>query len=682
MSSKPRIQVQGLTKTYHLYRRPGDRLLQMVLRRLRPGARLYQEFHALRDVSFTVADGEVLGIVGQNGAGKSTLLQLVCGTLTPTAGTVTVRGRVAALLELGAGFNPEFTGRENVYLSAAVLGLSRAEIDARFDAMVDFAGIGPFLDQPVKTYSSGMFVRLAFAVASSVDPDILVIDEALAVGDGAFARKSFERILELKERGVTILFCSHALYQIEAFCTRALWLDAGQVRMLGAPAEVVAAYGQHLAALAAPPAPAPQAAPAPPPAGSGRITGVRVRLDGHEGQDLAGRSGESRLEVAVSFSLDPALPDPTVGVVLDYGTAVAAASAVTKSDGAAVTRHPSGCGVAVVTFPALALRKGPYRVSAYLACEGAMHLYDQAVAVASLTLEDPAPEPGLVRLPHGWRTGHLLVHGRPFRVDAADSLGLLATGGVFEPAETAFLERVLRPGMRCLDAGANMGYHTLRMAQLVGPEGLVTAVEPHPANQELLAANLAPEIAAGLVRLVPAALGAASGRLRLYQAANGGMHRLYPSVTCGEDWVEVDVIPGDTLELAPLHLVKLDVEGAEPAVLAGLAQTLAASPDVALLAEFSPLAMREAGFLPQDLVAALADQGFVPHELAPHGRTTPVDPAALAAACSRIPEDGFQALLAAVAGKSAQAQAEAATAFLHACGYGRPLVETLVWQRR
>ena len=180
MSFSPAIHAQQLGKTFQLYDRPIDRLKQMVAR---GDKRYYREFAALHDVSFELQKGDVLGLVGRNGAGKSTLLQLICGTLTPSAGQVAVRGRIAALLELGAGFNPDFTGRENIYLNASILGLSKAEIDERYDAIVDFSGISDFIHQPVKTYSSGMYVRLAFSIATSVDPDILVIDEALSVGD-------------------------------------------------------------------------------------------------------------------------------------------------------------------------------------------------------------------------------------------------------------------------------------------------------------------------------------------------------------------------------------------------------------------------------------------------------------------------------------------------------------------
>jgi lipopolysaccharide transport system ATP-binding protein len=224
MTVRPVIQAKHLGKCYRLFERPQDRLKQF----FSPAHKKhYREFWALSGVDLEVGQGEVVGIIGRNGSGKSTLLQLVCGTLSPTEGEINVHGRVAALLELGAGFNPEFSGRENVFLNGAILGVSRAEMEARFDEIVAFSGIGDFIDQPVKTYSSGMYVRLAFAVAVHIDPDILIIDEALSVGDGAFARKSFERIMALKEKGATILFCSHSMYQVEVLCQKALWLDAG-----------------------------------------------------------------------------------------------------------------------------------------------------------------------------------------------------------------------------------------------------------------------------------------------------------------------------------------------------------------------------------------------------------------------------------------------------------------------
>lgn len=247
MSSEIDIRVRNLSKVYRIYERPEDRLIQMAtLGRVRR----FTEFPALTDVSLDIRRGETVGIVGRNGCGKSTLLQIICGTLQPTSGTVEVQGRVAALLELGAGFNGEFTGRENVYMNGAILGFSRDEMDARFEQIAAFAGIGDFIERPVKTYSSGMFVRLAFAVATAVEPDILVVDEALAVGDEAFQRKCFARIEAIKERGGTILFVSHGSQTIVQLCDRAILLDGGEKILEGRPKLVVGQYQRLINASA------------------------------------------------------------------------------------------------------------------------------------------------------------------------------------------------------------------------------------------------------------------------------------------------------------------------------------------------------------------------------------------------------------------------------------------------
>lgn len=240
------VEVRRLSKSYLVYGKPQDRLKQSLVPRLqrllgRPTHRYYSEFWALRDVSFDVRRGETVGIIGRNGSGKSSLLHVICGTLSPTSGDVEVRGKVAALLELGSGFNPEFTGRENVYLNGAVLGLTRAEVQARFKEIEAFADIGSFIDQPVKTYSSGMAVRLAFAVIAHVDAEILVIDEALAVGDAAFTQKCMRFLRAFKKRG-TVLFVSHDASSIVNLCDRALWLHEGRVQQFGAASDVSNAY--------------------------------------------------------------------------------------------------------------------------------------------------------------------------------------------------------------------------------------------------------------------------------------------------------------------------------------------------------------------------------------------------------------------------------------------------------
>jgi lipopolysaccharide transport system ATP-binding protein len=227
------ISAKNLSKCYEIYEQPGDRLRQFFssFRRFLPWIgvkRYFREFWALRDVSFSVSRGETLGIIGKNGSGKSTLLQIICGTLAPTTGGVDVRGKVAALLELGSGFNPEFTGRENVYLNASILGLSEEQIDARFEDIKKFAGIGDFIEQPIKTYSSGMMVRLAFAVIAHVDADILVIDEALAVGDAIFTQKCMRFIREFQKKG-TLIFVSHDMGSVLNLCESVIWLDNGNI---------------------------------------------------------------------------------------------------------------------------------------------------------------------------------------------------------------------------------------------------------------------------------------------------------------------------------------------------------------------------------------------------------------------------------------------------------------------
>lgn len=241
------IRVENLSKCYQIYASPRDRLKQFVLPRLQrlvgqSPNQYYREFWALNNVSFAVKRGETVGIIGRNGSGKSTLLQMICGTLNPTHGSIETTGRIAALLELGSGFNPEFTGRENVYMNAAVLGLSKDETDARFDDIAAFADIGDFIEQPVKTYSSGMTVRLAFAVQVAIDPEIFVVDEALAVGDEKFQRKCFARLESLKSKGSSILFVSHSSGSIIELCERTLLLDHGTRLMLGPAPEAIRAY--------------------------------------------------------------------------------------------------------------------------------------------------------------------------------------------------------------------------------------------------------------------------------------------------------------------------------------------------------------------------------------------------------------------------------------------------------
>lgn len=233
------ISVRNLSKSYRLFKHPGDRIKQFLTLGIR---HYHRNFSAMEDVSFDIYKGETVGIIGRNGSGKSTLLQLICGILNPSSGRILVNGRISALLELGAGFNPEFTGRENVYFYGALMGFSKTQMDERFDEIAAFADIGEFIDQPVRTYSSGMFVRLAFSAAISVDPDILVIDEAFAVGDAKFQAQCFDRISAIRNRGGTILVVTHALEQVAHFCDRAILINRGKLLAFGDTASTLSHY--------------------------------------------------------------------------------------------------------------------------------------------------------------------------------------------------------------------------------------------------------------------------------------------------------------------------------------------------------------------------------------------------------------------------------------------------------
>lgn len=231
------IEVRNVSKHYKIYKKPSDRLKELLFKRS-----FHEEFTALEDISFSVPFQQTLGILGDNGAGKSTLLKILAGTLSPSSGEVVKQGRVAALLELGAGFHPEFTGRQNIFLNAGILGLSEHEIREREKDIIAFSELGNFIDRPVKTYSSGMYVRLAFSIATSVDPDILIVDEALSVGDQRFQKKCVDRMVDFRDSGRIIVFCSHSMYHIDIMCDRAMWLESGRIKMLDKTADVIRSY--------------------------------------------------------------------------------------------------------------------------------------------------------------------------------------------------------------------------------------------------------------------------------------------------------------------------------------------------------------------------------------------------------------------------------------------------------
>lgn len=407
---EPAIEALRLSKCYQLYQHPKDRLKQFLWPHRWWGARqYYRELRALQDIDLMVMPGEVVGIVGRNGSGKSTLLQLICGTLTPTHGEVRVNGRIAALLELGAGFNPEFTGRENVLMSAAIMGLSQSEIADRIEDIIDFSGVRDFIDQPVKTYSSGMYVRLAFSVAINVDPDILVIDEALSVGDGAFARKSFDRIMRMRDAGKTILFCSHSLFQVESLCARAIWINKGEIVLDGESAQVVSAYQTFLDKNAGNATLETPAAAHTEPAsniqhgsGSARLERIKLHVNDMPVQQAIVTSGESRMMIEVAFTSDPALPCPTIAMTIQTKDGRTITSAATWEDQFALQRAPSGAGQVCLGFNQLPLLKGEYLINVYLLCERGIHLYDSAEGVTNLQVRQAGRLQGYFSIPHQW----------------------------------------------------------------------------------------------------------------------------------------------------------------------------------------------------------------------------------------------------------------------------------------
>lgn len=312
MSCDPHaIEIRDISKVFPVYAQPYHRLAQMLDRRNKQ--RWYREFIALHAVSFNVERGETLGIVGRNGSGKSTLLQIICGTQTPTAGQVNVNGRVAALLELGSGFNPEFSGRENVFLNGMVLGLSREEIEQRFDAIAAFAEIGEFMERPVRTYSSGMYVRLAFAVAINVTPDILIVDEALSVGDEAFQRKCFARIDRIRDEGATILFVSHSASTVVELCNRAVLLDSGEMLAMGSPKYIVSRYQKLLYSP------------------SDKIAAIRAEIKSGKETDVALEAGDSSPSDQPTEGDSSPVPQPRSGNEADLGEAYFEEGMVPKS---------------------------------------------------------------------------------------------------------------------------------------------------------------------------------------------------------------------------------------------------------------------------------------------------------------------------------------------------------------
>lgn len=390
---EPVVTAAGLTKTYKVYATPWDRLGELIARRRR-----HRAFHALEDVTFSLPRAEGLALIGENGAGKSTLLKILAGITAPTSGSFEVHGKVASILELGSGFHPEFTGRQNVVLNAAMLGLTPEELRRKMPDIVGFSELGEFIDQPVKTYSTGMAMRLGFSIATQVEPDVLIIDEALSVGDGYFQKKCMDRLRRFVESGGTLLFCSHAMYYVSAFCQRALWLRQGRAEALGPVAAVVREYENFLVAKSA------RAAEAAGPevreeskALPARITSARLVEPRRDRLYAYGDAWEIEVEWQAE---DPRLAFH-LGVGINRIDEVEVCSFATHLDGL-----PPQTGErtysARLCIPRLPLVKGEFTLYIFLLDEEGLHIYDQQRIPSAFTVHSPSYVFGLIRADHTW----------------------------------------------------------------------------------------------------------------------------------------------------------------------------------------------------------------------------------------------------------------------------------------
>lgn len=394
MSAADVIVAEGLGKAYRTYASPLDRMREWVT-----GGCRHQEFWALRGLDLRVRAGEAVGVVGDNGAGKSTLLALLTGTTAPTTGRVTVDGEVGAILELGAGLHPEFTGRDNARMHATLFGVPREGVETRLADVLAFSELGTFIDRPVRTYSSGMYVRLAFALAVSVDPEVLVIDEALAVGDQHFQTKCVDRITHLREKGTTIVFCSHNLYQVKKLCGRTLWLRSGEPAAFGPSDEVVDAYLEHVRARD-------QSEPADrEPVGAGSVMRIqRTALTSADRVEPTDVTTGDPLTIRVWLERGAStVGPPGVGIALVRNDGFVCYCVSTEMDGVAMEREPDGTFTAALHVPRLPLLGGSYYVNvATTNNRTGLLAYDVRERLHPFRVRNPTDEYGLVRMEHEW----------------------------------------------------------------------------------------------------------------------------------------------------------------------------------------------------------------------------------------------------------------------------------------
>ena len=393
VSARPVVSASHVGKVYRIFPRPWDRLRELVT-----GRECHQKVRALEDISFELRAGESLGIIGENGAGKSTLMSILSGVTWPSTGDFSVEGKVASLLELGMGFHPELSGRQNIFLNAAVMGLSEAEAQEKVPEIIAFSELGEFIDRPVKTYSTGMTMRLGFAVAVQVEPDILIIDEALSVGDGYFQKKCMDKIRGFVDSGRTLLFCSHAMYYVSHFCARAIWLRHGRAEAVGPVEEVVRRYENHLATKAGAEADTETIERGP-----GKITAIRFVGREPEGGQIRFAPLDP-WELEVEWRVDSARLLTHLGVTINTINHVQVCSFGTHQDD-----QPCFTGRldyrARLRIPALPLIKGEFSLYIYILDESGLHIYDQEYLPAAFSLASPSYRFGLMQIAHSWVTG-------------------------------------------------------------------------------------------------------------------------------------------------------------------------------------------------------------------------------------------------------------------------------------
>lgn len=403
------ITLNQVQKRYSTLSSPRRRLVDLLL-----GRQPSRAFLALSPLDLEIRRGESLGLIGRNGAGKSTLLQILAGVISPTSGSLSIHCRTAAILDLGAGLATDLTGRENITLQGPLLGMSARTLAQRADEIIAFSELEEFIDQPVRTYSTGMVVRLGFSIATAVDPELLIIDEALSVGDGQFAKKSFNRIMELKARGASIVFCSHVLYQVEKLCDRVLWLERGEVRAVGSATDVIPEYAKFLETSAQPKQVLASQTSDSSSQNSKSFRSILVAIRTLKNDDpipqdeiASFKSGEDSLKVQIQFKYDIRDPKPHLALVFHDSNRRVIASTSSERDEIHFVDSPSGNVACEVTFPCLPLLRDHYSIDILLLCDRGVQIIESVYDAVRFRVIQSHHEIGVVSLPRSWQVSGL-----------------------------------------------------------------------------------------------------------------------------------------------------------------------------------------------------------------------------------------------------------------------------------